>query len=143
MWEKLTSKAGSMQGTWVSTVLRLGGGGTPGAGQQKPCPFPQSGAGAEAQFGSRETWQRGEERSGEQQAGPPRSPEMRGKFEGTDTGAEGSLSSVQPGRGRRLLPQGHECHVGRGFNSTGRSPQSAGKRRGPWRGAGPGPETSH
>lgn len=36
-----------MQGTWVSTVLRLGVGGESKAlGQQKPCPYPQSRTGA-------------------------------------------------------------------------------------------------
>lgn len=37
--------------------------------------------------------------------GPP-GPLRRGeKFEGTDTGAKGSLSSMQPGRGDTLFPR--------------------------------------
>lgn len=131
-----------MQGTWVSTVLRLGGGGTPGAGQQKPWPFSQRGAGVEAQFGSRETWQHGEEKTevGSSRQGPPRSPEMRGEsLKALTQGPEGSLSSGQHGRRRSLFPRA----IGHGFNSTGRSPQSAGKRRGPWCWAGPGPKTPH
>lgn len=42
MWEKLTSKAGSMQGTWVSTVLRLGGGGPQARGSRNPVPSPKA-----------------------------------------------------------------------------------------------------
>lgn len=92
-----------MQGTWVSTVPRLGE--SKAWGSKNPVPTPKQNWGEEAQFGSRETWQRREDRSGEQQAGLPRSPEKRGRnLKALTQGPKGSLSSMQHGRGDTSSP---------------------------------------
>lgn len=92
----------------VSTVPRLGVGAIQGMGQQKPCPYPQSRTGAMTPNLAAEKHGSMEKRrqKGGQQAGPPRSPEKRGKsLKALIQGAKGSLSSMQPGRGDTLFPR--------------------------------------
>lgn len=94
-----------------------------GKGQQKPCPYPQSRTGAMGPNLAAEKHGSTEKRrqEGEQQAGPPRSPEKRGRsLKALTQGPKGSLSSMQPGRGaawqvRHPLPQGHGYCIGHGF----------------------------
>lgn len=125
----------------MSTVPGLG----EGAGRSKargsknlgPTPPPKQNWGCETQFGSRETWQHGEVKTegGEQQTGPPRSPEKGGKSLKAlrQGGPKGSLSAMQPGRGDALFPGAVDIAEPMGFvNSIGRLPQSDGMRLGPW-----------
>lgn len=123
-----------MQGTWCPLFPDWGRGrGDPRHGAAKTLALhpPKQNWGCETQFGSRETWQHGEVKTegGEQQTGPPRSPEKGGKSLKAlrQGGPKGSLSAMQPGRGDALFPGAV------GFvNSIGRLPQSGGKRLGPW-----------
>lgn len=108
-----------MQGTWVSTVLRLGVGGESKAwGSQNPVPTPKAELGRRGpiwQQRNMAAWRR-EDKSGEQQAGPPRSPEKRGRsLKALTQGPKGSLSAMHHSKGETPLPQGHEHDTALGF----------------------------
>lgn len=98
-----------MKGTWVSTVLRRGLGGIPrhARGSKKPVPTPKAELGQRGpiwQQRNMAAWRR-EDRSGGQQAGPPRSPGKRGRsLKALTQGPKGSLSSMQHGRGDTSSP---------------------------------------
>lgn len=105
-------KADQQRGFYARHLVsssQTGGGGNPrhGAAETLPLP-PKQNWGYDTQFGSRETWQHGEETTegGATGRAPPRSPEKRGKsLKALIQGAKGSPSSMQPGGGDTLFPR--------------------------------------
>lgn len=110
-----------MQGTWVSTIPRLGAQGT---GQQEPCPLPR----AELERAEGPIWQQ-RNRAAQRERGSstqgPSGPPRRGRSKAQTQGPRVSLPSVQPAahfvawpgwQGRRPLPHGTEVAEAAGFS---------------------------
>lgn len=96
-----------MQGTWCPLFPDLGvGWGSKAWGSKNLAPVPKAELGLWGPIWQQRNMAAQRRQEGEQQAGPPRSPEKRGGLKAlTDTGAQGLIVLQQPGRGDALLPR--------------------------------------